>query len=545
MNTFGMPQPALVAVAVFLLAACSQDSPAPLGPSPVASLTVAPATRTVLVGKTVLLVATVKDGAGNVLTDRVVTWLSSNPSLATVSATGLVTGVQADPAAASISATSEGVTGSAAITVMAPTPAGTLSFATVEAGAYHTCARTPAGAAYCWGYNAWGQLGNGTTSSADPKPEAVGGGLVFASVSVGGTHTCGLTASGAAYCWGDDAYGVLGAGAPGPEVCTDPYGQFPCSTLPLAVTGGLAFASLSAGWGPTCALTVNSTAYCWGDDAEGELGIGAETGSVEACTYATCSRTPLLVHGGLVFTTLAAAALHVCGLTASGTAYCWGSNIIGQLGIGADAAPDTCNSGPCSRTPVAVAGGLTFTALSAGEHLTCGHATDGVWYCWGSNNYGQLGNGAIGPELCQGTNPCSSMPVAVSGSISFATVFPGYRQSCAITADGTAYCWGWNEDGQLGNATRTNSLTPVAVAGGLTFANVSPEVYHTCGLTTGGVAFCWGDNTAGQLGDSLTNSSVPVRVVGQTGAATATAARVAVGGRRESASQPVQHSPVP
>ena len=193
-----------------------------------------------------------------------------------------------------------------------------------------------------------------------------------------------------------------------------------------------------------------------------------------------------------------------------------------------------------------VAGGLTFTALSAGEHLTCGHATDGAWYCWGSNNYGQLGNGAIGPALCQGTNPCSAEPVAVSSNVGFATVFPGYRQSCGITPDGAAYCWGWNAYGQLGDGTTTNNLTPVAVSGGLTFASVSPDLHHTCGLTTAGVAYCWGDNQHGQLGDgTLAWSNVPVRVAGQAAAATTTTARAALAERGDEASPVLQHAPVP
>src|SRR5437773_7525421 len=174
-----IPRWATVAISL-LVASCGKDS---VGPAPVDSLTVTPATYTVHVGETVQLVATVKDEAGNVLTDRAVAWLSSNPAVATVSPTGLVTGVLADPAI-TISATSEHVTGSAAITVTTPTPAGPLTFVTVETGAYHTCARTAAGAAYCWGYNAWAQFGDGTKFDAN-APQAAAGGLAFASISVG------------------------------------------------------------------------------------------------------------------------------------------------------------------------------------------------------------------------------------------------------------------------------------------------------------------------------------------------------------------------
>ena len=502
---------AWAAVATLSLQACGKES---TGPQPaVASVTVAPSGASLTVGDTVRFVATVRDASGHVLTGRVVTWASSDPTMATVSGTGLVTGVRADAQQVMITATSETVNGTAGITVAAAVP----SFATVEPGAYHTCGRATAGAAYCWGDGVSGGLGNGSTSNA-PTPQAVTGGLAFASLSVGGIHACGLTAAGAASCWGGDLYGGLGAGAPGPETCNG--GQFPCSSAPLAVAGGLTFSSLSAGWGPTCALTANGSAYCWGDNSDGALGVGTDTSSLQSCSVGPCSHTPLAVAGGLSFTIVGAGNYHACALTGSGAAYCWGDNSTGQLGIGVNAALDTCTTGrgPCSRTPVAVAGGLTFTALNVGTQHTCGRASDGRWYCWGLNNFGQLGTGATGPESCIGGPgvPCSSTPVPVTAGTNLRAVFAGRRHSCGVTSAGAAYCWGENVYGQLGDGTMTNRLTPVAVAGGLTFASLSPFVYHTCGLTTGGVAYCWGDNPDGRLGNGTTTSStVPVRVAGQ------------------------------
>jgi len=215
--------------------------------------------------------------------------------------------------------------------------------------------------------------------------------------------------------------GAEGQLAVGSLVCGAVGAALPESLpAPLAVAGGLTFSSLSAGWGPTCAVTANGAAYCWGDNLDGALGVGADTGSVQSCSVGPCSHAPLAVAGGLAFTTLGAGNFHACGLTSSGAAYCWGDNSTGELGIGVNAAPGTCTRGPCSRTPVAVAGGLTFTTLNVGTQHTCARASDGSWYCWGLNNYGQLGTGATGPESCVGGPgvPCSSTPARMVASMS-------------------------------------------------------------------------------------------------------------------------------
>src|SRR2546425_381697 len=186
----------------------------------VASVTVAPAT--VLVGVTVQLTATTKDAAGNVLTGRTVTWVTSNPGVATVNSTGLATGVAAGRA--TITAISEGQSGTAAV------------------------------------------------------PVAVAGGHSFSALSTGYDHTCARTANGTAYCWGGNQFGQLGTGpAGGPQFCVD---NFPCSTVPAAVSGGLTFAAVSAGTGVTgftCGLTPGGAAYCWGDNGDGGLGNGTPT----------------------------------------------------------------------------------------------------------------------------------------------------------------------------------------------------------------------------------------------------------------------------
>ena len=448
---------------------------------PVASVTVTPATPTVFLGQTVQLTATPKDANGNVLNGRVVTWASDNTAVATVSSTGLVTGVTQGQA--TITATSEAKNGTAAVAVVS------LMLAEFSAGGVHTCGVTTSDGAFCWGSNSSGQLGGSAASECEisyyygsgvpcsTTAVTVAGGFAFAAVSAGRSHTCGLTTGGAAYCWGDNVQGQLGDGST------------ISSGTPVPVAGGLMFGAVSAGDGFTCGLTASGAAYCWGYNGVGELGNGTTTNSP----------IPVAVTGMLTFTTLSTGDSHACGLTSSGAVYCWGANRSAQLGDGT-----TTNR----TSPMLVAGGLTFTTVSAGLVHTCGLATSGAAYCWGANDSGELGDGSTVD---------SRTPLAVAGGLTFQVVSAGGGYTCGVTTTGAAYCWGANYSGQLGTGTFSGpSLVPAPVSGGLVFGAVSAGGAHTCGRTTGGTVYCWGGNSDGELGNGSTNgSAVPVRVLGQ------------------------------
>jgi alpha-tubulin suppressor-like RCC1 family protein len=352
---------------------------------------------------------------------------------------------------------------------------------TLVAGEDHTCGLTSDGTAYCWGANASGQLGDGSTSAFENVPTKVSGTIAFTSLAGGGLHTCGLTSEGVAYCWGSNIEGQLGDGS-----TTD-------RTTPTAVSGGLRFVSVTAGHGHTCGLTSVGKGYCWGRHFEGQLGNGS-TADLTA---------PAEVSGDLGFAALVAGGFHTCGLTGAGKAYCWGDNLNGQVG---DGTTETLRT-----EPVAVATNLSFTTITAGAVHSCALISDGAGYCWGENSSAELGEGTA-------TTTAQPTPTAMIGSLRFASLSVGSwnHHTCGLTAGGAAYCWGYNLYGQVGDGTGTTPLgTATAVSGDFAFASIATASVHTCGITTGGVAYCWGYGQNGELGDGTnTGQHVPTAVSG-------------------------------
>jgi alpha-tubulin suppressor-like RCC1 family protein len=308
---------------------------------------------------------------------------------------------------------------------------GNLTFATVSSGGINfTCgltAATPA-AAYCWGNNWYGQLGNGTKTDSY-TPVAVTGGPTFVTVTVGLNHTCGLTADSLAYCWGRNTFGALGVGDTAMRL------------TPTAVVGSLRFASLRAMSGHTCGVTGAGAAYCWGLNDSGELGDGTQTNRY----------TPVAVKGGHTFTALGRlpdGRSYTCGLTIGGAAYCWGYNADGELGDGTTTE---------RLTPVAVVGGQLFAEVSG----SCGLTYAGAAYCWGYNAHGELGDGTTTQRLT---------PVPVTGGLTFTALSSGGGHPCGLAAGtpagtpGIMYCWGWNGVGALGDGTTTSRSSPTPVS---------------------------------------------------------------------------------
>ena len=349
---------------------------------------------------------------------------------------------------------------------------GGLPFATVrgtlDAGNYWTCAVRSAGAAVCAGQNGSGTLGDGSTTER-LTPVALSGSIAFRSISGGTSFTCGLSTAGAAYCWGQNYEGKLGDGT-----TTD-------RLVPTPVSGGHFFTTVTAGFNSACALDTAKAAWCWG---EGALGGDADDRSM----------VPVAVSGGRTYIAIASPdgdeSYHACALADGGAAWCWGDAGSGQLGNGG-VVP--------SSVPVAVSGGHLFKDIGTSDAHACGLTTGGDVWCWGWNHMGQLGDGTVENR---------STPVQVGGGRKFAALFVGEYVNCGVTSAGAAWCWGDNRGGRLGAGLPDDYYAaPKLVSGGHTFVVITIGWNFACGRTSGAQVYCWGSNSNGQFGNGSTTSS--------------------------------------
>jgi PAS domain S-box-containing protein len=304
------------------------------------------------------------------------------------------------------------------------------SFASLNGGQYHHCAVTFSHVGYCWGDNNNGQLGINQPTRSAPEPTLIFTGLPFANISSGRSHTCGVTIGGRAWCWGSNERGQLGGNvdidttlntvslistrapaqvgskidgkffavfdfsaiaAGGVHTCAvEPAKSVRCWGLgregqlgngtnsvdeyvPQMVSTATPMDSITAGFKHSCSLSTTGEVFCWGDNTDGQLGVGNNNSQ----------NVPAAVSGG-PYVQVAAGYGHTCALSAGGQAFCWGRNDRGQLGDGTTTA---------RNSPVAVGGGHAFKMISAGDLSTCGVTTGNVAYCWGDNEYGALGDG--------------------------------------------------------------------------------------------------------------------------------------------------------
>ena len=318
------------------------------------------------------------------------------------------------------------------------------------------------------------------TSTVDETPmlAASAAALTFYQVSVGldSWRSCAVTTTNQAYCWGR---GYLGDG----PAFSD------SRPTPVAVAGGYQFRQIATGYGYTCAVTTDNRAFCWGDNYAGQLGDGSTTDRP----------TPVAAAPGLRFREITAGFGTTCGLTTGDRVYCWGDSGGGKMGTGSA-------TGSWGNPPTQIAGGRTYNQVDIGLDHGCAVTYSREIYCWGRNDYGQIGDSSTAKQQLR--------PSRVSGTRSFTQVSAGWQHTCAVTSVKRAFCWGENRNGQIGDGSQLNRWEPRQVAGSTLFERVTVGVGHACAESTDNRAYCWGYNGSGALGDgtgTIRKTPVPVK----------------------------------
>jgi alpha-tubulin suppressor-like RCC1 family protein len=384
-------------------------------------------------------------------------------------------------AATGLRAGSQGETGAAGIRTQPVRVdirglAGDADATRIGVGDHSACLLTVDGRVACWGSNAAGELGRAGGDAERPEPIDTTGamdGAIATRITVADRHACVADESGRAFCWGANDRGQLGSGS------TAKQSDTPVQVELTGVLEDRRLRFVTSGGDSTCALDREGAAFCWGANESGQLGDGSTADSP----------VPVAVdHRGAMrgkkIVSLAAGDRHVCAVDSEGSAYCWGANDYGQLGTGLP-------SGSAVPVPVDLSASGPLAGVSAGGSSTCGSRPGSTSVCWGAGGEGQLGNGGREDAL---------IPVAVLTLAERLNV--GGRTACAIDAGGAVTCWGANDQGQLGNGSTDPSTVPIAV---LTppsaVSRVNSGSSTTCAIDAEGAAWCWGSDADGLLGD--------------------------------------------
>ena len=333
--------------------------------------------------------------------------------------------------------------------------------AVISAGYLHACARLEDGTVKCWGYNDFGQLGQGHTSYRGDGANEMGDNLATAplgfgrtaiAITAGAYHTCALLDNGTVKCWGDNFNSQLGQGDT--TIRGDGANEMGDNLLAINLGAGRTATAVSAGDQQTCALLDNGTVKCWGYNVFGQLGLGDTNNRGDVAGEMGDNLPAINLGSGRTATAVAAGSTHTCALLDNGTVKCWGYNVFGQLGLG-----DTSNRGDAagemgdSLPPINLGAGRTAIAITAGALQTCALLDNGTAKCWGYNALGQLGQGDTNNRGdAAGEMGDSLPPINLGAGRTAMAVTAGGYQTCALLDNGTAKCWGNNNSGQLGQS---------------------------------------------------------------------------------------------
>jgi len=388
----------------------------------------------------------------------------------------------------------------------------------VAPGGYHTCALHSSGQVKCWGRNAYGLLGQGDETNRGGVPGQMGDNLPTVDLGTGRSatalvagdqHTCALLDDGSVKCWGQNDVGQLGIGNPANR--GDEPGEMGDDLPAVDLGTGRSAQSLAAGYQHTCALLDDDSVKCWGENGDGQLGLGDmehrgdepnEMGDALPTVNLGSGRTPVALTGG---------AYHTCALFDDDSIKCWGRNDGGQLGLGDN---DNRGVGPGqmgdSLPTVDLGPGRTARVVSAGGGHTCALINNYSVTCWGDGSWGRLGHGDMEDLGDEAGEMGDFLPAVELGPFLGADVTLGNLFTCAQFDDASFKCWGINSYGQLGlgdatarGAVQTDmgeNLPLVDLGSGRTAKRLEAAYTHNCAVLDDDSVKCWGGNESGQLG---------------------------------------------
>jgi len=343
-------------------------------------------------------------------------------------------------------------------------------------------------------------------------------------ITGGGYHTCALSNTGKVYCWGSDFYGELGngsdeTGSQAPTLVEDgvaasPDGDGTNLTNIKQIMGGIYH---------TCALSNTGKVYCWGNDDDGQLGNGSdETGNQVAPTLVEDGVAASPDTDGTNLTNIkqiTGGYYHTCALSNTGKVYCWGNDTDGQLGNGSDE-PTLVEDGVAAGSDSDGTNLTNIKQITGGIYHTCALSNTGKVYCWGWDDNGELGNGSdetgsqVAPTLVE-DGVAASPDTDGTNLTNIKQITGGIYHTCALSNTGKVYCWGWDDNGQLGNGSDEtgDQVAPTLVEDGVATSpdgdgtnltnikQITGGSYHTCALSNTGKVYCWGWDFYGQLGN--------------------------------------------
>ena len=367
----------------------------------------------------------------------------------------------------------------------------------------HSSALTSTGRVFMWGYNYYGQLGDGTTIDRTTPTEItsqfnLSGGETIMSLSLGFGHSSALTSTGRVFIWGANSFGQLGDGTTSNRTTpTEITSQF-------NLNDGETVVSLSLDYGHSSALTSTGRVFMWGWNAYGQLGDDTFTRK----TIPTEITTQFNLNDGETVVSLSLGGSHSSALTSLGRVFTWGENFYNQLGDGTI----TNRTIPTEITPrFNLSDGETIIHISLGDRHASALTSTGRVFMWGWNVFGQLGDNTT---IDQSTPAEITSEFGLTAGETVISISLGEFHSSALTSTGRIFTWGRNLYGQLGDGTTTNQSSPKAITSefdltsGELIVSIVAGDGHTSIFTSTGRLFFWGENYYGQLGDGTTVDSI-------------------------------------